>query len=572
MLRAFQKLPFMFCVGVFISLDPLSELRPLITGIRVGASIGRALGRFIGSWAVKRRLDKEGHDLHTVEAAGIAIKAGQSAGPIIVRAYQDEEVRRKQEALLHTPPPIHGSARFSEKEELQSQGLNNLNTGRGLNFGFHQNKLVTWDGESHLLTVAPTRTGKGTMQIIPNLLQYRGASVVLDPKGELYEATSKWRRQNVGPVYVLNPFDLPISDAGLSSSTNASRAFTHAFNPLDTVTDSLSATKLAEMVFPRNADEKQAFFDSEAIGFLSGVIEFFARYGKGEQRTMGNIRDKLSSVSNDLFKLLNAMSHPAMPHSIRNAAKNFLGKSRDTGKPRVMDSLNQHLRLWDNKGLRAATAKTDFDFKDLKDKPATVYLILPFEEIQAYSTYVRMVLAMALNAMIENKNRPDIPVLFVLDEFLALDPDDRFVSALRTHAGYGVRLWFFLQDLPTLEQKYPKTLKSFLQVETQCYFGTGDIHTAKLISETLGNTTVAYESPNTSASTSGGANASASYSISESVTLTSRNLMTPDEVISYMVGSSDERSGVLLLRDIGRATQITLNPYYHFSTLLERTK
>lgn len=181
-----------------------------------------------------------------------------------------------------------------------------------------------------------------------------------------------------------------------------------------------------------------------------------------------------------------------------------------------------------------------------------------------------MVLAMALNAMLENKNKPDIPVLFVLDEFLALDADDRFVSALRTHASAGVRLWFFLQDIATLEQKYPRNWKSFFQVETQCFFGTGDIHTAKLISETMGNTTVAYESPNTSASTSGGQGASASYSISENVTLTSRNLMTPDEVISYMVGNADKRSGILFLKDIGRASQIELTPYYKNPVFMSR--
>lgn len=34
--------------------------------------------------------------------------------------------------------------------------------------------------------------------IVPNLLRDRGSAVVLDPKGELYEATSAWRAANVG--------------------------------------------------------------------------------------------------------------------------------------------------------------------------------------------------------------------------------------------------------------------------------------------------------------------------------------------------------------------------------------
>jgi len=415
-------------------------------------NMGANGARSIQAWSLKRRLTKEGFDIHTVEAAATALKAGHNPEPIIQRALEDARARKQQAELKRSPPPIHGSARWSNPTELNNVGLTKSNIGHGLSFGTHKNSAVTWEGESHLLTVAPTRTGKGTMQIIPNLLQYKGSCVVLDPKGEMYEATSKWRRENVGPVYALNPFNMPITPP-----EGKIEQFTHAFNPLDTVTDNLSATKLAEMVFPRNDDDRSAFFDSEAIGFLSGVIEFFALYGTPEQRTMGNIRDKLSSISTELYQLLKAMTHPTMPNSIRNAAKNFYSKSKETGKPRVIDSLNQHLR-----------------------------------------TYVRMVLAMALNAMVEHKNKPDIPVLFVLDEFLTLDADKRFEEALRTHA--------------------------FLQAEAQCFFGTNDIHTAKLISETMGNKTVAYEVPNTSASTSGGAGAAASYSISDNIVLQRYNL------------------------------------------------
>jgi len=46
--------------------------------------------------------------------------------------------------------------------------------------------------------------------------------------------------------------------------------------------------------------------------------------------------------------------------------------------------------------------------------------------------------------------------------------------------------------------------------------------------------------------------------------------MTPDEVVTYMVGSSDKRNGILFLKDVGRASQIELTPYYNSSTFKER--
>lgn len=299
------------------------------------------------------------------------------------------------------------------------------------------------------------------------------------------------------------------------------------------------------------------------------MIEYVACHRPEKDRTLSFIRTHLASLNRRFYTLLKEMGQEHLSNAIKNAASNFWSKSKDTGKPRVMDSINQHLRVWDNEGLQKATAHSVFNFKDLKDKPATVYLILPFEEIEAYSTFVRMIFATALNAMLENKSVPKIPVLFVLDEFLALQSDDRFVSALRTHASAGVRLWFFLQDLPTLEQKYPTTWKSFLQTEIKTFFGTDDPYTAKLISEYLGDKTIAYDIPNLSASTSGGSSGSASYSISENLNLTGRNLMTPDEVIAFMAGNAHGRGGFHFMRNIP-PVQTYFIPWFKNEKLKER--
>lgn len=43
---------------------------------------------------------------------------------------------------------------------------------------------LIYDGEGHLLTVGSTRSGKGVVAIIPNLLSYTDSVIVIDPKGE----------------------------------------------------------------------------------------------------------------------------------------------------------------------------------------------------------------------------------------------------------------------------------------------------------------------------------------------------------------------------------------------------
>ena len=522
-----------------------------------GIQIGYQMGRWRAAEKAKRKWNEEGFDAITIDAAAEAVKAGRDPTPILEQARRAYELQAKQSEMRRNPPPVHGSARWATTPDLEAAGLLGPTNGRAITLGAFEGEPVSWDGESHLLTVAPTRTGKSTMQIVPTLLTYLGSAVVLDPKGELWRHTARWRERHVGPVHVLNPFGVPDVPE------------TAAINPLDGITDSQSAIELAEMLHPRTHDDRQQFFENEAIAFLTAVIEFTARFAPQSHRTLGNVRDSIATLDKDLSGLVNAMADQAMPASIRNAAANFRTKTRETGQPRVLDSLNTHLRIWDSDGLRRATARTDFRFQDLKDRPATVYLVLPFEKIAAYSTFIRMLFAMALDAMLTNPLKPEIPVLFVLDEFLTLDRDDRFVSALRTHASAGVRLWFFLQDLPTLEQKYPTTWKTFLQAEVKTFFGTDDPYTAELVSKYLGDTTVAYETPNMSASATGGQSSAASFSISENLHLSARKLLLPDEVTALLRGTATGRKAVHFIRNTP-PLQTDLTPWFHDETLRNR--
>jgi type IV secretion system protein VirD4 len=78
--------------------------------------------------------------------------------------------------------------------------------------------------DSHLMTIAPTGAGKGRDVIIPNLLSYEGSVVVFDPKGENYDVTHRYRRDELGhQIVVLDPF-------GASHAAAADRA---CLNPFD---------------------------------------------------------------------------------------------------------------------------------------------------------------------------------------------------------------------------------------------------------------------------------------------------------------------------------------------------
>jgi type IV secretion system protein VirD4 len=61
---------------------------------------------------------------------------------------------------------------------------------RGLIVGKQFGRFIRYNGEGFVPLFAPTRTGKGTSVVIPNLPDYAGSVIVIDIKGENYAATS----------------------------------------------------------------------------------------------------------------------------------------------------------------------------------------------------------------------------------------------------------------------------------------------------------------------------------------------------------------------------------------------
>src|SRR5579863_3954558 len=103
----------------------------------------------------------------------------------------------------------------------------NAPSARGMGFAAHQpaksKKLITYSGEGHLITFAPTGTGKTSGPVICNALRHPGQLIVLDMKGEVHAATAHARRAMGQKVHVLDLRD------GMH---------TDSLNPIDIITRS----------------------------------------------------------------------------------------------------------------------------------------------------------------------------------------------------------------------------------------------------------------------------------------------------------------------------------------------
>lgn len=496
------------------------------------------------------------------EAVENAIKAGKDPERILRQAAANQQAKADREALLSAPPPHYGSARWAAETDLAKllQGPAAFDNPRSLLLGAwrlpsgRSDRFLHWDGDGHLMTVAPTRSGKATTTIIPNLLRYKGSAVVIDPKGELYAATSKWRAKNVGPVYRLAPFD---------KGNNPATAHwpRHRFDPLADAHDDADMLALAKLMFPRDPKSPE-FFSDDAVTFMQGLMAFVREREPPGRRNLATVIDTAFWSHQDLMALAQEVLKPSGIQAAHDAAVTLLDKDPKKGLSNLSDSLRTKLRMcWRDSQLTASMQNHDFSFGELKDQPATVYIDIPFEKMEPFAPWLRVVIKSALDAMTINRTVPEIPVLFVMDEFLQLESFPEAIRAMRTLAGSGVRLWFFLQDVPGLEKYYPDDWKAFFTCAVRQYFGMNDPFTAEMLSRAIGNETRAHlnvssggnMTANQGSSPWEGGSSGFSVNSSESVQLLGRPLLTPDEVTAKLASWCGQgwRSSILQIATAG---------------------
>lgn len=444
--------------------------------------------------------------------------------------------------------------------------------------------ILRFAAEGHLLTVAPTRSGKGVGAVIPNLLTYPGSVLVTDPKGENYAVTRAQRQALGHEVIALDPFGI----------TDAPR---FGFNPLDMIdptgTDvSDDAMLLADMlvvadgVGTSGGGGESGFWDNEARALIAGFILYVAVTERGASgaRTLPQVRRLLTLPPAEFREVLEQMQACARDRTpagelIARAATRHLQKA-DKEQSGVISTAQSHTHFLDSPRMVAVLSSSGHSgsalcLDRLKTDLVSLFLVLPAERLSTYRRWLRLMIGCGLLGVTRTR-APLGPhrhrVLFLLDEFANLGRMGPVEDAITLVGGFGVTFWLILQDLSQLKAHYRDRWETFeASAQVLQAFGTNDLFTAKHLSERIGDATIHVESENQSAGISRGRNSARNQSAAHTVAEKGRRLLTADEVMRlpadqqllFIRGRSPIRAGKLnYLTDPEFAGLAADNPLY----------
>ena len=123
-------------------------------------------------------------------------------------------------------------------------------------------------------------------------------------------------------------------------------------------------------------------------------------------------------------------------------------------------------------------------FRACTERPTTIYVILPTQELQSKSVYLRLVLSSALRGTIPAKAR--VPTTLLVEEGFVIGHHAEIFKPCRFCAASDIAMTIVFQSLQQIKNLYPDTWGLFMSGAV-IGFRPADIETAEWMSKRAGD-------------------------------------------------------------------------------------
>lgn len=409
---------------------------------------------------------------------------------------------------------VHGSARLAARSDLAAARLlpkrtlpgsvdprdSGIVLGRSLP-GAGRALLID-DSDHHALVVIPPGGGKTTGPVLGTLLTAtRDSAFVLDPKAELWTLSAGWRTARGHRCLRF----APATGEGLP------------WNVFDEIPKGPEEIRLLGILaesliaYPRGADLESHWVHSARTLFRGLALHTLYTHPRPSMRA---VLDLLNHHPDDtgpdgLFtemttalhdpELRHGWLHPRTgeptrthPEAARVGRAMLATPDRERGS--VISTLNTFLALWADELVTDATSRSGFTLADLarRDHPVSLYVTLPYQDLERLGPLVRMMLAVLTLHVTERPKAYSRRLLLVLDEFRALGRVPILEEMLAFLRGFGVRALIAVQDLAQIRQAYSERESITGNCQLQLLAATQSPTTREHASRLSGEATVDY--------------------------------------------------------------------------------
>ncbi|MDN5071434.1 type IV secretory system conjugative DNA transfer family protein [Aliarcobacter butzleri] len=456
---------------------------------------------------------------------------------------------------------LHGSAHWATFNEIKKMGI--LGREQGVYIGGYKNKndieYLRHNGPEHTIVFAPTRSGKGVGLVIPTLLSWEESCLIFDIKGELWALTAGWRKQ-----YAKNKvlkFDPTCTD-GTGVRFNILEEI--RLNTIHEVKDTQNIA--INLIFkgetpPQNPSlGNSAYFKSEATSFLTAIILYALHSANNELKPCPSIPDIYKFINNPeltIDELLEEMLDCEINIQIdtidiiKSIARSMKNKATQELSG-VIGSATEVLNLYIDPIIAKNIEKSEFRISDLMnyDSPVSLYIIIPPGDKDRLRPLNNLIVNQIFKTLTrdslqfengQNRKNYKHRLLFMADEFTAVGKLGVIEEQLAFIAGYGIKAYIIIQDLPQLHNLYGKDESIISNCHNRVAFAPNKIETADALSRMSGITTVIKKS----ITSSGNRTAVLLGNVSETLQEVQRPLMTADEVLRIKPAKKDKQGNII---------------------------
>ena len=408
----------------------------------------------------------------------------------------------------------HGSSDWSKNGEQ----YNILSPKEGIILTKSNYLPIDKRGNTNVLVVGGSGSGKSASYVIPNALQLLGSYVFTDPKGELYDRTAGFLRKNGYDVKVLNLVRPQLSDG---------------YNPIAHIHSELDVDIIANIVIKGQSDSdggKDPYWEDMAEMLLKALIYYLMEKRPPEEQSLSSCAELVRAANNNGGDnlLTELMSELRYDHPARMNYKSIEIAPEKTYAS-ILSSLQSKLGKFDSKDIAALTSTNTIDFKQLAEKKTAIYVISS-DSNAAYNFLLTIFFAQMIQQLYDfadlNGGKLKMPVFFILDEFANIGRIPDFDKKISTSRSRNISFSVILQTLDQMEGLYKDTYDTILSnCDTHLFLGSNSQKTAEYFSKALGEKTISRDSISRSKDER---NYSTGKNISDQVM--ARALLTPDEL------------------------------------------